>query len=600
MAAPEGPLAGALRAWDAAGLRRTLTLSEGVDFCSNDYLGLARDPRLCDAAGAAARDWGAGSGAARLLGGHLPPHAALEATAASWLGVEATLLFPSGWQANVGLVSTLGEAGDVLLCDAGNHASLIDGSRLSHAQVEVFDHLDAGSLADALERHRGARRRYVVTESVYSMDGALAPLDAYAALAAQHDAWLIVDEAHAAGVHGPEGRGRAASLGDGSRLLARVITGGKALGAAGALVAGSRALIDLLINRSRAFVFTTAVAPAVVAALQTAIELMPELHERRQAAHRRATRLRDVLQATDARVSGDGPIVYITLGTEEAAVALAEEVRASGLHLRAVRPPTVPRGRSGVRIVCHADHSVEEVDRLAAALRAGLARVQVVAATKSTRARGLVVLGTDTDVGKTVVSALLVRALRTAQRPAAYWKPLQTGTVSDSETVEALTGEPVLAAPLVELPLPASLDQAAAAAGRELDGSAVLAGIRAGLAAAPDQTVILEMAGGLLVPLNDYQDQSDLVSQLGLPCVLVARSGLGTLNHTRLTMEALRRRHIRVRALVLVGEPHRANLETLRKWLPGTRIHEVPLFDSLSTASLDTWLAEHPLTEVVS
>src|SRR5262245_32659218 len=248
MGAPlDQALARELELWEAAGLLRRpeeCAPSRLVDFASNDYLGLARDPRVVEAARAALAVHGAGGRASRLLGGGSPLHVACERAAAEWLGAEAALLFPSGWQANAGLVSALAGRGDAVFSDRLNHASLVDAARLSRARVFVHAHLDLEELERQLASAAGARRRLVLTEGVFSMDGDRAPLAELHALCARHDAHLVVDEAHAAGLLGPEGAGawaaaRVAAEGE-ARLAARVVTGGKALGVAGAFVAGSR------------------------------------------------------------------------------------------------------------------------------------------------------------------------------------------------------------------------------------------------------------------------------------------------------------------------------------------------------------------------
>src|SRR5688572_26873686 len=234
--------------------------TSGVDLGSNDVLGLARHPRVVAAAKGAIEEHGAGGRASRLLRGGSPLDERAEAAVAEWLGAEAALLFPSGYQANLGLLGTLVGRGDALFSDRLNHASLIDGARLSRAQVFVHAHGDLDELARLLALARGARRRLVVTESIFSMDGDAAALAELDELCERHDAWLVVDEAHAIGVVGPTGAGAWAARGARSsgRLAARVVTGGKALGVSGAFVVGSRVLREELVNHARALLFTTA------------------------------------------------------------------------------------------------------------------------------------------------------------------------------------------------------------------------------------------------------------------------------------------------------------------------------------------------------
>lgn len=584
-----------LRAWDRAGLRRTLALAEGMDFCTNDYLGLAGDPRLADAVRDALDEHGTGARAARLLGGHTPAHAEAESVAARWQGTEAALLFPSGYHANLALVATLPGPDDLILSDARNHASLIDGARLSKATLEVFAHGDADDLAGRLAHASSFARRFIVVESVYSTNGAHAPLERYAELAAEHDAWLLVDEAHAAGLYGEDGAGRARDL---ARTAARTITGGKALGVAGAFVVGSRVTIETLVNRGRSFVFTTAPMPGLAAALAAAIRIVREDAARRARPHAAARRLRDLLRTHGIEAGGESPIVPVLLGTPAAAVEAARRVQAAGYDVRAVRPPTVPDGESGLRVVCRADHDDATLAAVAAEIAAAVEAVGGCTVATPTRvATPLVVVGTDTDVGKTVVSALLVRAAVRRGRDTHYLKPVQTGMESDTEAVRALAGLDEAAAPEppVHLALPASVDQAADAAARHITPADLLEPTRAHLAGAPDGTWIVETAGGLLVPLDEHTDQADVLRALGAPCVLVARSGLGTLNHTLLTVEAMRRRGLTLRALFLVGPRHEANERTLAGRLGSLPTFALPELAPLDTRALDAWLDAHDL-----
>jgi len=532
-----------LAARERAGLLRTMQACHGRDFTSNDYLGLGRDPRLAEAMHEGAMRWGSGGRAARLLAADHSPYEEAERAAADWLGAERTLLLPSGYHANLALLPAFAETGDVILSDKLNHASIIDGCRLSRAQTVVFDHCNTHDLQRHLSRSGAARRRIVVTESVFSMDGDRAPLTEYAHLAEQFDAHLIVDEAHAAGVFGP---GLAAGL---PHVLARVVTGGKALGVAGAFVAGSNQVIEWLVQQGRPFIFSTAPPPAVATALTAAIAIVREERWRGARAIAAAARLR----AQVPGALGDSAIVPVVIGAADATMRAAAALREQGFDVRGVRPPTVPEGSSRLRIVCHSDHTDEEIDRLSSALRALLS------------SKALVVVGTDTGVGKTHVAA---RLLKEAMPNARYLKPVQTGMESDAETVARLTGTPP-EPPLFHFARPASIDQAS---DRRLTVDEVATAVRARIAREPDATWILECAGGLLVPYNDSEDQADLLVRLGFPLVLVARSGLGTLNHTRLTVEAIRARGLFLDSLVLVGPPHPPNIATLQQWLPGLRI----------------------------
>ena len=372
-----------LAALDAAALRRrlrpfvrqrdaTLSGADGarlVDFASNDYLGLAADPRPAAAAAEQLASEGLGAGAARLIAGDHPLHHQLEAALAALKGVPRAVLFASGWSANAGAIPALAGSGDAIYSDALNHASLIDGSRLSRATVRVFPHRDVDALDAMLRADVGRfRRRWLVVEGVYSMDGDLFPLDALARLARTHDAFTYVDDAHATGVLGPGGRGSAAHWG----VTVDVTLGtlGKALGGSGAFVAGSAALCDLLLHRARSFVFTTGTPPALAAAALRALAIAHEEPERRARLLANARRLREGLAALGRPAPGerDGHIVPVPVGDARATVALGEALRARGYLVGAIRPPTVPAGSSRLRLSVSAAHTDAQIDGLLHAL----------------------------------------------------------------------------------------------------------------------------------------------------------------------------------------------------------------------------------------
>jgi 8-amino-7-oxononanoate synthase len=500
----------------------------------------------------------------------------VEQRVAEWLGAEDALLFPSGYQANLGLVTTLAGRGDAVLADALVHASLVDAARLSRARVRVFGHNDLAALDALLIESRGARRRLVLTESIFSMDGDAAPLNEMSQLCARHGAWLVVDEAHAVGLLGDEeqpGSGAWRSvLGRGANesvLAARVVTGGKALGVAGGLVVGSAHLRAEMIGRARAFLFTTGTSPLVTGALCAAVPIARQAAEARTRALAHARRLAQALGIEEPAAA----IVPVIVGANEDALLRAQRLARAGLDVRAVRPPTVPVGTARLRIACHATNSEAEVERLIGELR-GFDSHPAPRSTvlRTTLARPLVVVGTDTGVGKTIVSALLVQA---ASRlgSTAYWKPVQTGDDCDTSEVRRLTegSAAVFHEPAHRFPLAASPHHAAAAAGEVVDVEGLDAELerltRATGSTSRDgrNTLIVELAGGLLVPLTDTLTQADWLSERRPDIVLVARSGLGTLNHTLLTLEALGARGLEVRALFLVGEPHPSNLRTLEE-----------------------------------
>jgi 8-amino-7-oxononanoate synthase len=344
-----------------------------VNFGSNDYLGYAGDVRLTKAASRASCAEGFGAGASPLVSGHSSTHAALEAALAHLLGTGDALLFPSGFAANAATIAALVGPGDVVVSDERNHASIIDGCRLSRADVAVFPHRDAAA-AERLLKGSAARRKLVVTDSLFSMDGTMAPLDDLADVSARHGAMLMVDEAHATGVFGARGSGLIEETGTADGVHVRVGTLSKALGAAGGFVAGHPRLVDWLRHSARAWVFSTAHPPAVAGAALRAVELLGEEPQRRTALLDRATAFRDRLRAT-GRDLGDaaGQIVPVIVGSAERAVTLAARLADAGLFVPAIRPPSVPAGGSLVRASLAWHHTDDDLDRLLDALARSLA-----------------------------------------------------------------------------------------------------------------------------------------------------------------------------------------------------------------------------------
>ncbi len=326
-------------------------------FCSNDYLGLAS--RLGPAAAA-------GGGASRLLGGDQGIHLRLERAAAELVGLPEALVFSSGYAANLGTLAALAGPGDLVVSDALNHASIIDGARLSRARVEVVPHLDVEAVARALAG-RGEARAFVVTESYFSMDADSPDLAALRRICDEHRAALLVDEAHALGVLGPDGRGVCAEAGVAPDVL--VGTFGKAFGGAGAFVAGSPALVLWLWNRARSFVFSTAMSPVLAAAALQGLSLATAEPWRRQAVLETSARLRSGLASLGVRIAGHGPILPWIVGEPAEAMRLAGKLRERGLDVRAVRPPTVPAGTARLRLSVTAAHEPGDLERLLAVVR---------------------------------------------------------------------------------------------------------------------------------------------------------------------------------------------------------------------------------------
>jgi 8-amino-7-oxononanoate synthase len=371
-----------LAALEAKGLRRTLEPigpSQGpvvevagrrlVNLCSNDYLGLASDPRLRRAAAEAAEREGAGAGAARLVAGDLPVHGALEARLARMKGTEAALLFSSGYHANAGVIGALVGRGDAIFSDEWNHASIIDGCLLSRAEVQRYWHGDVDELGQLLAASR-ARRKLVVTDAVFGMDGDAAPLPEIVELCERHGAMLYLDEAHSTGVLGERGTGLAEATGLTDRVDVVMGTLGKALGSFGAFVAGSRPLVDWLTSRARTFVFTTALPPAACGAALAALDVLEGDLPRRRRLRDLSARMRDGLEWLGFPMAGVvAPIFPVLLGEEARALDASRRMRERGFFVRAIRPPTVPRGTSRLRVSLTAGHTSEQVDGFLAALR---------------------------------------------------------------------------------------------------------------------------------------------------------------------------------------------------------------------------------------
>ena len=360
--------------------RRVVTPESGQDarvviggrryahFTSNNYLGLATHPRLKAAAGEAVEAYGTSVTASRLLCGSTPLHDALEQRLGRWTGREACLLFSAGYLANLGLLSALADAETEVFSDELNHASIVDGCRLARAEVRVYRHGDSGHLRALLAESRAARR-IVVSETVFSMDGDLAPVAELAAAAREFEAALILDEAHALGVFGREGAGLLAQPDIEAPEAIVVGTLSKALGSVGGFVAGPREVVEYLINRSRPFIFNTALPPAAVGAAHAALDLVAEELQRRERVLALAASLRERLTVLGYDVGRSAsPIVPAIVGEAVQALALEERLAAGGVLAKAVRPPTVPEGTARVRFNLRADHDEADLAAVAGAL----------------------------------------------------------------------------------------------------------------------------------------------------------------------------------------------------------------------------------------
>jgi 8-amino-7-oxononanoate synthase len=354
-------------------VRRCLESAQGVrvqyrgrtflNFSSNDYLNLAADPQLARAAARAARQYGTGAGASPLVSGHLPPQRKLERDLARWQQAESVLVCTSGYTANLAVISSLADPQTAIFSDALNHASLIDGCRLSRARVLVYRHADVSHLEGLLRQENSAPRKIIVTDTVFSMDGDLAPLSELAELARRFDCLLVVDEAHATGVFGEAGRGLCRGL-EPERVV-KVGTLSKALGSQGGFICGTKKLIAYLVNRARPYIFSTALAPPAAAAARKAVAIVQaDPGPRRHLVHL-AGLLRDQLRQL-GYPTGDShsQIVPIVVGEAAAAMQLSKKLEAEGLLVPAIRPPSVPTGTSRLRISLTAGHTEADVERL--------------------------------------------------------------------------------------------------------------------------------------------------------------------------------------------------------------------------------------------
>lgn len=340
-----------------------------LNVCSNDYLSLAAHPQVIAAAKSALDEYGMGAGAARLIVGNLEPHARLEEELARFFGAPV-LLYSSGYHANTGALPVIAGEGDLVISDQLNHASLIDGCRLARASVGVYPHGSLESVERALSRTT-ARRRVIVTESLFSMDGDLAPLSDLWEIAQRYEAFLYVDEAHAAGVLGPEGRGACAAAGIplGDPLLIRMATLGKAYGSYGAFIAASPDVLSLLRSRSRGFIFTTGVPPASAAAASAALAVSRAEPERRTQLLKRSAALRAMLAAQGWEVgAASAQIVPLPVGDAERTMIASAMLLERGIYCQGIRPPTVPAGQSRLRLSLTAGHGDAHLTVLARAL----------------------------------------------------------------------------------------------------------------------------------------------------------------------------------------------------------------------------------------
>ncbi len=348
--------------------RVTVDGHDYVAFCSNDYLGLAADPRLAAAAREGIDRYGVGGGASHLILGHGTAHHELEEALAQFVRLPRALLFSTGYMANMGVVSALTGRGDAVFADKLNHASLNDAALVSRAAFKRYAHNDLDALARLLATTT-ARRRLVVTDAVFSMDGDIAPVAALLELCERHDAYLFIDDAHGFGVLGEAGRGTLEHFGITSDRIIYMATLGKAAGVAGAFVAGDETLIETLIQNARTYIYTTATPPLLAHALLASLQIIAQEEWRRERLRALIAQLRDGLAVSPWQLMpSETPIQPLLVGGNDAALALSARLTATGLLVPAIRPPTVPQGTARLRISLSADHEAADVARLVAAL----------------------------------------------------------------------------------------------------------------------------------------------------------------------------------------------------------------------------------------
>jgi len=355
----------------ASGCSATLSV-EGrslINFCSNDYLGLASHPDIVQALKQAADIYGTGSGASHLVSGHSVVHQQLEEQLAEYTGRPRALLFSTGYMANIGAINALIGRRDLVLQDQLNHASLLDGGRLSQADFKRYKHVDMSSLEQRLEQSSAARK-LIVSDGVFSMDGNLAPLREISSLAKKHSAWLMVDDAHGVGVLGQHGGGLVEELNMSVEQVPVLVgTLGKSFGTFGAFVAGSEALIETLIQFSRSYIYTTALPPAIAAATLASLKIVREETWRRDKLAQLVMRFRRGAEQIGLQLAeSNTPIQPVLINNDEKVMQVGQALRAAGFLVGAIRPPTVPVGSGRLRITFSADHSEEQVDKLVTAL----------------------------------------------------------------------------------------------------------------------------------------------------------------------------------------------------------------------------------------
>jgi 8-amino-7-oxononanoate synthase len=360
-----------LRRMESAASHRVIVEGrEMLMFASNNYLGLADDPRLIRAACQAIETYGTGSSGSRLTTGNTLLHEQLEEHLARFKGTESAIVFNTGYMANIAALTSLVGEGDVILSDALNHASIIDGCRLSRAKTVIYRHSDVEDLEKKLKESAHFRQRLIVTDGVFSMDGNIALLPEIVALAEKYQALVMVDDAHATGVLGNNGAGTAEHFGLKDRIPVQLGTLSKALGSEGGYIAGKKVLVDFLLNRARPFIFSTALSPGVVASALQALDIVENEPERRWRLNHSSSYVRQELSRLGFHVlDGETPIIAVLIGEADTAVAFSKRLEDYGIFAPAIRPPTVPVGSSRIRITLMATHTDEDIELLIKSFR---------------------------------------------------------------------------------------------------------------------------------------------------------------------------------------------------------------------------------------
>ncbi|MGI8427197.1 MAG: 8-amino-7-oxononanoate synthase [Actinomycetota bacterium] len=587
-----------------------------LSLCSNNYLGLAGHSRVQQAAANAALEWGAGAGASRLVSGSMSIHRELESKLAGLKGCEDAMLFSSGYLANIGAISALVGPGDAVFSDRLNHASIVDGCRLSRAEVRVYEHNNLDQLADLLDSSASARR-LIVTDTIFSMDGDLARLTKLREIAKSNGAMLMVDEAHATGLLGPDGGGALEAAGLSGKADLVMGTLSKAIGASGGFIAGTRHVVELVRNRARTYIFDTALAPSSAGAAIEALEIMRTEPQRRSAALGHAKRLAAGLTALGYKVvSPAAAIIPLHVGESKAAVELSNELLDLGVMAPAIRPPTVAPGTARLRLTVMATHTQEHIDRALSAFERlsgensgarkrssesvpngarDARRLRAIRDARSSRvessidprvvaAGGVFVTGTDTGVGKTFVAAELARMWGTQGLRVAALKPVQTGTDTGDDDLRLIGERGRISPELLACPysFPDALAPQVAAEG--IGAKICLEPIRESFndLRSKADLVIVEGSGGLLVPLAENLTMADLAGRLRIPIIVVATAALGTLNHTALTLASAAQHGLTILGVVVNKFPRRpdiaerTNPEAMEKLLKATVIGILP------------------------